>query len=433
LNQLAAVRAGNTRWRIFAVLFGMAFLSYALRQNIQVAGQFIAPEFALTELQMGWIYGAFIWGYALFQLPGGMLGERFGARRLLTVLGLLWLLTTLLTALLPGLFVGSTLWIIGSLMLIRFATGIVHAPIFPVQAGVLAAWFPVGNWGLPNALLSTGLALGAAATQPLVAWIMVTWGWRIAFYVFVPLGLALFAFWWWYARDNPQEHPGVGEAELALIRHGRERYVDAGAGRAWMRLLRNRETLLLALSYFSMNYVFYLFFTWFFHYLVHERGFSILETGVLAALPWLTGAATAALGGWTCDRLCARIGARLGCRLPAMAGMFGTAVFLCAGLYVDSAYTAVALLSLCFASTQFTEAAYWQAQTYVAGPHTASATGIMNTGANFSGILVAPLVPWLALHWGWVPALSTGVLLAVLGGAVWMFIRADVPFEDSAG
>ena len=111
----------------------------------------------------------------------------------------------------------------------------------------------------------------------------------------------------------------------------------------------------MAFSYFSLNYVFYLFFTWFFHYLVKELGFSILETGFLAALPWVTGAFVATLGGLTCDALCRRLGPRLGCRIPAMIGLIGAGCLLYAGLYSTSPYMAVALLSLCFASTQFAD------------------------------------------------------------------------------
>jgi ACS family glucarate transporter-like MFS transporter len=183
-----------------------------------------------------------------------------------------------------------------------------------------------------------------------------------------------------------------------------------------------------------MNVVFYLFFTWFLHYLVKVRGFSVLAdgTGYLAAMPWLTGTFTAILGGWCCDTLCTRLGPRWGCRIPGAGGLFATALFLAAGLQVDDPYMAVALLSLCFASTQFTEASFWQAQTFVASTHAASATGIMNTGANFAGIIVGPLIPWLALEmgWGWVGALSLGVVFALLGAVLWLNVRADCPLPE---
>jgi ACS family glucarate transporter-like MFS transporter len=445
LAAAATGRPGNTRWRYFALLAAMAFLSYLLRQDIQVAGQFMMPELGISEIEMGWIYAAFPLGYAIAQLPGGLLGERFGARRVLTALGISWLLTSAATGFLPGLFTGVTVGfagvqvsaVIGLLVLIRFAVGVVHAPIFPVQAGAIATWFPVGRWGLPQAISSAGLTLGAAATQPLVMQAVQSWGWQSAFYVFIPFGVLLFSAWWLYARDDPADHPGVGAAELALINHRRDELHAAPAEErgAWLRLLRNRETLLLTAAYFSMNVVFYLFFTWFLHYLVKVRGFSVLAegTGYLAAMPWLTGTFTAMLGGWCCDALCTRLGPRWGCSIPGAGGLFATALFLTAGLHVDDPYMAVALMSLCFASTQFTEASFWQAQTFVASTHAASATGIMNTGANFAGIIVGPLIPWLALErgWGWVGALSLGVFFALLGAFLWLLVRADRPLPES--
>lgn len=258
---------------------------------------------------------------------------------------------------------------------------------------------------------------------------MHAWGWRAAFFVFLPAGVLVFALWWWYARNTPAEHPAVDAAELAVIGAGREALSRDVDGRAWLRLLRNRDTLLLAACYFAMNYVFYLFFTWFFHYLVNELGFSVLQTGFLAALPWLCGAFAAALGGWSCDRLCARLGPRWGCRLPASGGLLATAGLLWAGLYAPNAGVAVALLSLCFACTQFTEAAFWEAQTFIAGAQTAPAAGIMNTGGNLAGIVVAPLMPWLAERVGWVTALSTGVAVAAAGGLLWLLVRADRRFD----
>ncbi len=417
-----------TRWRLFSVLFLLSFLSYLMRQNIHVAGEFMMPELGISEIQMGWIYAAFIWGYALFQLPGGVFGKKFGPRVALTSVGVIWVVTTGLTGWLPGQVFQSGIGIIASLLVVRFFVGVAHAPIYPIQASVVERWFPVGQWALPNAVGSTGLTLGAALAQPLVAFAMVYWGWRASFYLFIPLGIALFWLWWHYATDDPADHPAMSTGELEQIRSGRaELTPNVGFG-AWRQLIRNRDTLLLTCAYFAENCIFYLFFTWFFHYLVTELGFSILETGFLASLPWLCGAVMASVGGYTCDTLCARLGPRWGCRIPAITGLLGAGVFLYAGLYASSPYSAVALLSLCFASTQLTEGAYWSAQTYVAGPYTAPACGVMNTGGNLAGMVVAPLLPYLASHIGWVTALSTGSLMALIGAGLWLFICADRPF-----
>ncbi|MEK9654794.1 MAG: MFS transporter, partial [Halieaceae bacterium] len=372
---------------------------------------------------------AFIWGYALCQLPGGVLGKLLGPRVALTGVGLIWVLTTGLTGWLPGQVFSSSLGIMSSLIIVRFLVGVSHAPIYPIQAAVVERWFPVGHWALPNAVGSTGLTLGAALAQPLVAIVMVYWGWRASFYLFIPLGLALFWLWWWYATDDPATHPAMSQQELAEITAGREGLTHPAGFVAWRQLIRDRNTLLLAAAYFAENCIFYLFFTWFFHYLVTELGFSILETGFLASLPWLCGAVMASVGGYTCDTLCAKLGPRLGCRIPAITGLLSAGFFLYLGLYSNSPYVAVVLLSLCFASTQLTEGAYWSAQTYVAGPYTAPACGVMNTGGNLAGIVVAPLMPFLAQHVGWVAALSTGTIMAFVGATLWLFIRADEPFQ----
>ena len=422
-----------TRWRLFSILFLLSFLSYLMRQNIHVAGEFMMPELGISEIEMGWIYAAFIWGYALCQLPGGILGKRLGPRLALTSIGLVWVITTALTGWLPGHIFTTGSGIIISLLIVRFLVGVAHAPIYPIQAAVVERWFPVGHWALPNAVSSTGLTLGAAVAQPLVAVVMVYWGWRVSFYLFIPLGLVLFMLWWWYSTDEPADHPSMTAVELAHIQKSRQQLTqDVGFG-AWKQLIKNRDTLLLTCAYFAENYIFYLFFTWFFHYLVTELGFSILETGFLASLPWLSGAVMASIGGYTCDALCARWGPRLGCRIPAIIGLVSAGIFLYAGLYANSPYTAVLLLSLCFASTQFTEGSYWSAQTYIAGPYTAPACGVMNTGGNLAGIVVAPSMPYLAAHIGWVAALSTGTVVAFVGAILWLFIRADQPFRPAQG
>ena len=169
-----------------------------------------------------------------------------------------------------------------------------------------------------------------------------------------------------------------------------------------------------------------MFAQWLFTYLVDERGFSLLESGFLYALPFIAGAVLAAAGGLVCDVLCARIGPRWGCRIPGMVGMVMVAGLLVAGVYAANPYVAVGLLALCFGFNQFTEGAYWSAATYVGGGQAAAATGVMNTGGNLAGFL-APVVGFLVDRQGWVPALTSGALFAVIGAGLWLLIRTDRP------
>jgi ACS family glucarate transporter-like MFS transporter len=429
---MSAERPSQVRWIVLAALGVVSFIAYTQRLNIAVSADSMMSELEIDKVQMGLVFAFYTWGYALFQLPGGLLGQRFGLRRTLALAAALWSVMTFLTGFLPGTLPGTGATLIGGLAGVRFLLGVLQAPLYPITAGAICNWFPVARWAFPNGALSTALTLGAAFTPLLVSPLLVEMGWRKAFYVTGLLPLVAAAVWWWYGRDFPEEHPHANAAERALIRAGRAPPGGPRPRRAWLRLLRNRETLLLAASYLSMNYVFYIFTDWFPTYLRQERGFSVLEGGLLASLPFVAGAIGAALGGEICDRLCRRIGPRWGCRAPAMTGLLLVALLLCAGALAPNPYLAAALLALCFGCTQLTEGAYWAGQTYVAGPDTAAGTGVLNTGGNLGGVLSSPIIGALAQHAGWLPALLSGSLVAVLAAALWLFIRADRPLPGGA-
>jgi ACS family glucarate transporter-like MFS transporter len=426
----AASLHNAVRWQVLALLCFISLLAYVYRQNVSIAGLAIRTELGLTDLQLSWILSSATWGYALFQLPGGLFGQVAGPRLALTVIVVLWSIFTLATGVLPGTLFTTAGSVFGCLVVVRFLTGASQGPVFPIVGGAVASWFPVSSWALPNALSTAGLNLGSAAAGPLIAWLMVTFGWRESFYLTAPLGLALAAVWWWQARDDPSEHPRVGPAELALIRADRPRQAVELPKGACGRILRNRDILLLTFSYMCMNMVFYIFFAWFFIYLVDVRGFTALESGFLSALPWIAAAVGATAGGELCDRLSRRIGPRWGCRIPAIAGLLASAVFLFVGAAAPNAFLAIVLLSLCFAGNQFTDGAFWQGTISVSGRYAAAGCGVLNTGGNFAGIVATPMVPILKDHFGWYVALASGAVFAVIGAVLWLFIRADRAIED---
>ncbi len=419
----------NVRWKILALLFMASFVAYMLRTNMSIAGESMMADLGLSKIQLGWVLSAFAWGYAIFQFPGGIFGDKVGTRRALTIIAVLWGILTLATGLVPGTTLASTTIILTTLIGLRFIMGVVQAPLFPVACGgAIGDWFPVSGWAFPNGLTSTGLALGAAATAPLIAWLMVTLGWRQSFILTAPLAFLIAGVWWWYARDNPSDHSRVSKKELVFINANRPSPEKIIASRsAWKHVLKNRDILLLAASYFCMNYVFYIFFNWFFIYLVDFREFKIMEGGYFAAAPWVVGAVAASVGGLWCDRLCKRFGPRWGCRIPGIVGLSLAAGLLFLGATAKNPYLAVVFLSLSFGCTQLTEGAYWAAAIFVSGKHASAGTGVMNTGGNVVGGIGALLVPITVEAFGWVPALATGSVFAIIGIGLWFFIRADRP------
>ena len=263
------------RWRVLGLLVLASFISYVLRYNVSTAGPAMMADLRLTEQQLGYILAAFTAGYTIFQFPGGLFSDRYGPRRTLTIVMVLWGVLTILTSAVPGAAVTGTTTTVIALIAVRFLVGAAHAPIYPVTGGTVERWFPIGSWALPNGLSSTGLTLGTAATAPVLAWMIGEYGWRESCVLFAPLGFIAAFLWWWYVRDLPSQHAAVNAAEAALIDAGRPRGHEGDQGGAgWLQILKNRDVLLLMLSYFCMNYIFYQMFNWVFYYLVTVRGFE---------------------------------------------------------------------------------------------------------------------------------------------------------------
>ncbi|MGI9235650.1 MAG: MFS transporter [Woeseiaceae bacterium] len=424
-------KPSNVRWLVFAILAFASFISYVLRANISIAAPTMIEELKLSEIEWGWVLAAFTAGYAIFQFPGGIFGDKAGARRAVTIVAVLWAILTIVTALVPGPEQASAGLVIVSLMLVRFLVGAVHAPIFPSQNVAISQWFPVGGWALPLGLSSTGLTLGFAASAPILAWLIIQFGWRVAFMILAPLGFIVAGLWWWYSRDDPAEHASVNEAELQLIKANRSLPTsESESSPGWLRVLKNRNVLLLMLSYSCMNFVFYEVFNWFYYYLVEVRQFSAQDASYVTSTQWIAGAAGAAIGGWICDRLCNRIGLKWGCRWPIIVGMTLSALLLVGGAYYSNPMISVAMLALCFFFNQMTEGTYWATSIAIGGEHAGAAGGVMNTGANIMGVANALLVPWFADAFGWTIAIASGAGFALLGAVLLLFVRADQPLPS---
>ncbi|HEX5786602.1 MAG TPA: MFS transporter [Woeseiaceae bacterium] len=422
----------NIRWRILAVLVVVSFVSYLLRGNLSIAAPTMKADLDLTEIQWGWVMSAFPLGYALLQFPGGCWADRHGPRKVLTAIVLAWGVLIALTALVPGREAAPLAVVIGALLLVQFLVGVVHAPVFPAVVGATQRWFPVGGWGLPNGLSSSGLTLGLAATASLLPWLIGNHGWRASFLMLAPIAIGAAALWWWYGRDRPAEHPAVNAAEVALITADHAPDPGGLCGTpAWRRVLKNRDALFMMLSYASMNFVFYVVFSWGFYYLVTIRNFAEQEAGFLTSAQWIGGAAGAALGGWLCDRLCRRLGLRWGCRWPVIIGCGVSAVLLLGVAAHPDPYAAAVMLGLCFFFNQATEGAFAANAAAVGGRHAGAAYGLMNTGANLMGFVNALLLSAVAATLGWAVAISMGAVFAGLSVLFILLARADVQVDQS--
>ncbi len=411
------------RWRIFVLLFGVGFVAYVQRESLTIAAVRMMPALQLTQLQMGWIEQAFVLGYAMFQLPGGILGQRWGARRTLTVMGLLAFLATALTPVAPQLLLGSGLFLL--LISLQLTLGVAQAAIFPVSTGVFEAWFPPQRWALVQGLQTMGLGLGAAATPPLIASIMARVGWQQALWWSSLPALLLVALWAWYGRNRPSEHVAVDPAERVPVATTANDQVPGriDARQLW-RALVDRNVLLLAISYMCMNYVFFMLSNWVFLYLVQELHFSELASGWLASVPPLAAAVGAGVGGVVTTGLFQRYGSRRGLRLLPLISLPAAALLLLLAVHAASPYWAIGELAACFGCVELSEGSFWAASMTVGRSNTMVVGGLMNTGGNLGGIIGIPVVATLTGHGDWNAAFLVGAGCALASAAAWLFIDA---------
>src|SRR6185295_721795 len=242
--RMSGARAVPVRYRILGVLFVLSFVNYLLRNNLSIAIPSIQEEFGFTNAELGWILGSFNFSYALLQIPGGIFGQVYGPRRALTFMALSWGVLTFLTGFVPALMAASATGAMVSLLVIRVFLGATNAPLFPITAGAFANWFPAGRWAFPNAALSVGLVLGQAAIGPIVSLLIVKYGWRESFYIFAPLGLLIGAWWYWYGRDQPAQHPAITAEEVRLIEGDQPRREPETRERSgWRHMLVHRDVL----------------------------------------------------------------------------------------------------------------------------------------------------------------------------------------------
>ena len=414
--------APRMRSLIFVLIFGFACASYLQRQGIGIAAERMMPELGLTQVHIGWLMNAFLITYAVFQVPGGLVGQRVGARLTIAVIGILSVLASVVTAAAP--LIATSALMFTTLVIARSLLGVAHGGLFPVEAGTIRHWYPLGRWSSMVGLLVTGLWTGAAIASPLVASLMEAYGWQAAILLTSVPSLVLVVLWWIVVRDQPGQHPWIRPEELAET--AANPHYDATAPltlRRVARVLGDPQILLVTLSYLVMNYVFYLVTFWSFLYLVQDRKLSVLESGWLGALPFVVAGMAAAAGGRIADGLRHRHGDSRGPRILPLVTLPLAALFLYLTVSIDNAYPAIAALCLGFACVELNEGNYWGVAMRLAPNDSMAATAVLNTGGNIGGVIGTALVASLSEQGRWDTVFTTGVVTSIVAALLWLTIN----------
>lgn len=379
------------RYLLIVATFLLSVILYVDRVCISVAKDGIASDLQLTEKQIGWAFSAFSLGYALFQTPAGVLADRFGPRRLLTGVVVLWSLFTGLTGMVKSL---------PGLITVRAMFGAGEAGAFPGMARAVYSWLPVGERGLAQGINFSGSRLGAAFALPAVAMIIEAIGWRASFGVLMAGSLVWPLVWFTWFRDDPAEHPGLSEKERQHILTNRQqpREGETEAPLSASRLLGSSVMWFTMIQYFCSNFTFYFALTWWFPYLKKTYELGITQAGWLASLPLIAGAVGNVFSGWMVDALYRRGFVNWSRRIPAIIGFALAAVGLVASVDQTTAISAVMWFSLAIFGADMTLSPSWSHCIDIGGPHSGAVSGTMNMAGNIGSFVTALAYPYL-LDW----------------------------------
>jgi ACS family glucarate transporter-like MFS transporter len=416
------------RYLLVLWLFVLSAVAYLDRTNISIAGLHIGREFAVDDVHLGWIFSAFLVGYASFQIPVGLLARRLGPRLVLG-LGFAWCsLFAVMMALIPPHVHGALL----ILTLVRFGLGAGEAAMYPAASQFVERWFPVCERGKANGLIFAGIGIGAGLTPPLVTAIILRHGWRASFW-FSALACAVAGLVWYVAaRNTPEEHPLIREAEKAYITKNRNPRSHSGPSAGtqnskpdvpWAQIFSSKAVLALTASYFAFGYVAWLFYTWFYTYMAKGRGIDLKTSAIFTMLPFIALTIGCLGGGVLSDWVASRFGMRMGrCLVPALS-LAVAAALLVLGSAMRSPVAAAVILACGEGVLFISQSIFWAVTADIAGEHVGVVSGIMNMGGQAGGVCTALLTPLIAKHFGWEMSFVMAACISALGALAWMAIN----------
>jgi MFS family permease len=358
---------------LLLVLLGM--VTFLDRINISVAGSSIIADLNLSAAQWGWVQSAFILSYGLMQIPMGMLGDRFGQRRVLTAIVVWWSLFTCFTGMAGGLL---------SLLAVHFLFGIGEAGSSPCSTGVISRWFPKNEVGKAQGYVWAASRMGGALTPFVVIPVMAWLGWRPAFYLLGAVGLVWAVVWYFYYRDRNVSQKG--ETQLTA---------DMKQTLPWAVILRSRQFWLICSMYFFYAFGSWFFFSWFPTFMDLGRGFDKSELTYAVAVPFVMSMAGNIAGGYLTDRLSVRYGLKVGRKALGATSLAVSAVCMFLAAFIPGKMAVFVFLSLCFGIFDLMLPSAWALCVDLGKQHAGAISGAMNTAGNIGGFFCGILFGFL--------------------------------------
>ena len=414
-SDLQSGKRTSYRWAVLFMIAMMALITFMDRTNISIAAPRMSKDFGLSKTQMGFVFSAFAWAYALGQLPGGWITDKLGSRKVLTIVVLFWSLMTVATAHALGFI---------SLVVIRFIFGLGEAASWPAGTQAMQYWFPKSERGLVNGVTHSCGQFATSIVPLLGVAIMTAWGWRSIFHIFGTIGIVWAIGWWVMYRERPEQHKRVNPAEAAYIRDG----APTGSQMAkkpdipWKLILTSPATYVLGIAWSAYTYTAYFFWYWLPTYLLEFRHISLKNMGYLAPLPLFAGAVGVVVGGIITDYAYKKTGnLKWSRRGICIVAMIGSALFAIPAGTMDKAVPVVICLILCNFFVSLCSAATWAVSIDIAGGYAGSVSAIMNMIAQLVGSLSAIIFGILVQKGYWVAPFYLTSAVTITAALLWAF------------
>lgn len=366
---------------VLMMLCLMYFITYLDRVNVSTAAAGFGEEFGLSKTEIGLVFSAFAYPYLIFQIIGGWVSDKFGARRTLIWCGVIWAVATILTGFAGGLV---------SLLVARLLLGLGEGATFPAATSAMSRWVSKENRGFAQGITHAFARIGNAVAPAAVVYIMAVHGWRESFYIFGVLSLLWVAVWAFVFTEDPAKHPRITAQEVASLPPPKTKNAQVPWGPLFRRMLP------VSIVYFCYGWTLWLFLSWIPQYFLHSYDLDIKKSALFASSVFFAGVVGDTLGGVVSDRILKKSGnLRKARSYMVSVCMFLTLLSLLPLLFTHNLYVSILCLGAGFFFAEMTIGPMWAMPMDIAPEHSGTASGMMNTGSALAAIISPVLSGYL--------------------------------------